>query len=150
LSDIKKIPCISKSDLLNNANQIQNIKGYRKLFLSETSGSTGQPLIFYRNSEWDSGTRAAQLRGYSWYDVNPWELNGYFWGYSFDSKKKMVTKLQDVLLNRFRLFSYDKEDVKEFANKLIKATYLEGYSSMIYEVAKVINKEKFGPYNLNW
>lgn len=148
LSDIKKLPIISKSDLLTNANSIQNKKEYRKVFLSETSGSTGEPLVFYRNSEWDAGHRAAQLRGYSWYGVKPWELNGYFWGYSFSAKRKIVTKIFDKLLNRFRLFSYEKSDIEMFSKKLKKAIYLEGYSSMIYEVAKFINKGSIGPFNL--
>lgn len=148
LEDIKKIPTISKSDLLNNSEKIQNKKIYRKLFLSETSGSTGEPLVFYRNSEWDAGHRAAQLRGYSWHDVRPWELNGYLWGYSFDFRKKLMIKIYDTLLNRFRLFSYDKNSINQFAKKVKKAVYLEGYSSMIYEVAKLINEHKLGPFDL--
>ena len=148
LSDIKKIPCITKRELLENTQAIQNKEGYRRLFFSETSGSTGEPLVFYRNCEWDAGHRAAQLRGYSWYDVNPWDLNGYFWGYSFNTKRKIITKTFDNLLNRFRLFSYDKEDIKQFAKKLKRASYLEGYSSMIYEVAKLINEDFLGPFNL--
>lgn len=148
LEDIKKLPMIEKNELLKMSKFIQNDEGYRKLFYSETSGSTGEPLVFYRNSEWDAGHRAAQFRGYSWYGVNPWERNGYFWGYSFDSKRKAKTIILDRLVNRFRLFSYTESDIKDFCNKLKKADYLEGYSSMIYEVAKVINKYSLGPFNL--
>ena len=148
LADIKKIPSTTKTDLLNNTEAIQNKEGYRKLFFSETSGSTGEPLAFYRNSEWDAGHRAAILRGYSWHGVNPWDLNGYFWGYSLSAKSKLVTKAFDALLNRFRVFSYDKGEIKKFATKLKRATYLEGYSSMIYEVAKLINEDSSGPFNL--
>lgn len=148
LEDINKIPSISKRDVLNNIEEIQNKEKYRKLFLSETSGSTGEPLVFYRNSEWDAGHRAAQLRGYSWYGVNPWERNGYFWGYSFSSGKKLKTKIFDIFLNRFRLFSYNESDIVRFTKKLKRAKYLEGYSSMIYEVAKIINKYSLGPLNI--
>lgn len=148
LDDLKKIPIITKRDLLNNTPCIQNEDGYRKLFLSETSGSTGEPLIFSRNSEWDAGHRAAQLRGYSWYNVKPWDLNGYFWGYSFSLRKKLKTRFLDYLLNRYRLFSYDEADIVNFTKKLKKSAYLEGYSSMIYEAAKVINKYSLGPIKL--
>ena len=148
LEDIKKIPSITKADLLNNNLKIQNKENYRKLFLSETSGSTGEPLVFLRNSEWDAGHRAAQLRGYSWFGVKPWERNGYFWGFNFSKTKRIKTKIIDVLLNRFRLFSYSDAAIKTFLKKLESATYVEGYSSMIYEVAKVVNKKKLGPYNL--
>ncbi|WP_418792193.1 phenylacetate--CoA ligase family protein [Phosphitispora sp. TUW77] len=148
LNDIVKIPCITKVDILKNIESIQNIDGYRRLFLSETSGSTGEPLTFYRNSEWDARHRAAQLRGYSWYGLNPWDRSGYFWGYSFSISRTIKTKLLDFLLNRFRLFSYSESEIKRFAGKLKRAKYLEGYSSMIYEVAKTVNMNRLGPFNL--
>lgn len=59
-----------------------------------------------------------------------------------------MTKTYDFLLNRFRIFSYKDAEIKRFAKKLKYATYLEGYSSMIYEVAKLINRNKLGPFNL--
>lgn len=142
LEDISKLPIVNKKDLLDYNKQIQNREGYRKLFYSETSGSTGEPLVLYRNSEWDATTRAAQLRGYSWYGVNQWDRNGYFWGFSFDFKRKIKTKFLDLLLNRFRLFSYTKNEVIKFQKKIKGASYIEGYSSMIYEVAKRINTNK--------
>lgn len=148
LNDLKKIPIITKKDILENNLDIQNREGFRKLLLSETSGSTGEPLVFYRNSEWDAGHRAAQLRGYSWFGINPWDRNGYFWGYSFSLVKKLKTKVLDILLNRFRLFSYHEDNIINFAEKLKNVKYLEGYSSMIYEVAKVVNKYSLGPFNL--
>ncbi|WP_226036337.1 phenylacetate--CoA ligase family protein [Aquibacillus saliphilus] len=141
LADLKKFPVTEKSDLLNFNNDIQINKGFRKLFFSETSGSTGQPLVFYRDQEWDARHRSAIFRGYSWYNVKPWERNGYFWGYNIDAKKSRKIKLADFLVNRFRLFSYKEEDVLNFTNKLKKAAYLEGYSSMIYQVAKIVNQK---------
>ncbi len=139
LDDLVKLPTVTKDELLEHASEIQIRKNMQKLFFSETSGSTGQPLIFYRNKEWDAQTRAAMFRGYSWYDVKPWEKNGYFWGYNIDPKKARTIKFLDFLQNRFRVFSYKEDDIKRFAKQLKKATYLEGYSSMIYEVAKIIN-----------
>ena len=140
LDDLKRFPAVTKKDLLECTSDIQIKDGFQKLFFSETSGSTGQPLIFYRNKEWDARTRAAIFRGYSWYDVKPWERNGYFWGYNIDPKKARKIRFCDFLQNRFRIFSYKKDEIKRFAEKLASADYLEGYSSMIYEVAKIINE----------
>lgn len=148
LNDIRKLPIIDKKDILHNNESIQNFNDYKKLFYSETSGTTGEPLAFFRNSKWDAGHRAAQFRGYSWYNVKPWEKNGYFWGFSFNSRTKAKTVVLDQLVNRIRLFSYKESDIKKFSKKIKKADYLEGYSSMIYEVAKVINKYSLGPFNL--
>jgi phenylacetate-CoA ligase len=141
LDDINNIPIVTKQDLLNEFEKIQVKKGCGKLIFSETSGSTGQSLKFYRNKDWDASTRAAIFRGYSWYDVKPWERNGYFWGFNF--KAKFKTKVLDFLQNRFRLFSYDKESIILFSEKLNNASFLEGYSSMIYETAKIINSGEF-------
>lgn len=148
LSDIKKIPIVTKKDIINNTEKIQLMKGYKKLFLSETSGSTGQPLTFYKSSNWDSKNRAAQFRGYSWYGVKPWEKNGYFWGFNFSNLQLIKTKINDLLINRFRSFSYSKSEIYKFTKKLKRAQYLEGYSSMIYETAKVINNNSLGTFKL--
>lgn len=55
-------------------------------------------------------------------------------------KKRLKIKILDKLQNRFRLFSYEDKEIRKFADKLKKASYLTGYSSMIYEVAKMVNK----------
>lgn len=139
LEDLPKIPCIEKKDLLLKNKLIQIEKGLGRLIYSETSGSTGEALMFKRTKDWDAAARAAMFRGYSWYDVKPWSYGGYFWGFNFSSPFK--TRLFDFLQNRIRLFKYDKNEVISFCKKLKSADYLEGYSSMIYETARIINNK---------
>ena len=149
LEDIKKIPCMDKTELLNNTSSVHTTYSFKKIFHSETSGTTGQPLKFARNEEWDSHNRAAMFRGYSWHGIKVWDKNGYFWGYNLDKSAVVKTKLLDKLQNRFRLFSYNKNEILRFIKKLKYAKYLHGYSSMIYEVAKIVNKMNLdGKYNL--
>jgi phenylacetate-CoA ligase len=140
INDINKIPSINKTDLLNNVDSIHTKFHFKKLFTAETSGTSGQSLKFKKNEEWDSGNRASIYRGYSWYGISPWEKNGYFWGYNIDKQDIFKTKLLDFLQNRFRLFSYDEKEIMRFVKKMTNATYLNGYSSMIYEVAKIVNR----------
>ncbi len=142
LDDLSKIPLITKPELLKNVDKIQIRPFPEPLIYSETSGSTGNPLVFYRNKDWEAWHNASVLRGYTWHGVDPWEYNGYFWGYNFDFIEQIKTKILDYLQNRFRLFSYSDEDINQFIAKLKNASYLEGYSSMIYEVARRINKKK--------
>lgn len=80
------------------------------------------------------------FRGYKWYGVDPWDRNGYFGGYNIDKKQKLKTAFLDELQNRFRIFSYDEEHIRKFVEKLRGAVYVEGYSSMVYEVAKIVNR----------
>ncbi|WP_394676737.1 phenylacetate--CoA ligase family protein [uncultured Sphingobacterium sp.] len=140
LDDLGKLPILEKVELRTHADEINSTFKFDKVFLSETSGTSGQPLKFIKNEEWDSMNRAAIYRGYSWFGVKPWEKNGYFWGYNLAEKDKRKINLLDRLQNRFRIFSYKEEEIVSFTKKLLNADYLEGYSSMIYEVAKRINK----------
>lgn len=144
LDDLKQIPTIDKNILLEYSDRIRTKYSFHRLLFSETSGTSGQVLRFYRNEEWDSHNRAAMFRGYSWYGVNPWQRNGYFWGYDTAERQHWKTALLDALQNRFRLFSYDRAHIRRFVEKLKNAEFLTGYSSMIYEVAKIINQLNIG------
>jgi len=95
-------------------------------------------LTFKRNEEWDSFIRAAQLRGYSWHGVNPWDFNIYFWGYNSSPLKKLKLRILDRLVNRNRIFDYDESSLKNLINRGKQVSYIEGYSSMIYEMAKLL------------
>ena len=140
LEQLKLLPPISKETLIKYNKQIQSNYPFKKLFISNTSGTTGEVLEFFKNEEWDSHNRAAIFRGYGWYNVNPWDKNAYLWGYNINSKEAFRIKILDWLQNRFRLFSYTDTDIEKFAQKLKSTKYLHGYSSMIYEVAKLVNK----------
>ena len=139
LKDLASVPVTTKDEFLSNFQSIQIKNCGERLYFSETSGSTGKPLVFYRNQEWDAWHNASVLRGYSWHNVKPWEKNGYLWGYNIEPKKRIKVKFLDLLQNRFRLFSYKDDLVQNFVQELKSAQYLEGYSSMLYEIAKKVN-----------
>ena len=140
LDDIRRIPATTKDELLKNVGGIQIRNGSERLYYSETSGSSGTPLVFYKNQDWDAWHRASVYRGYSWYGVEPWERNGYLWGYNIALKRRLKIRLLDALQNRFRLFSYKDDEIDAFVHKMRDAAFLSGYSSMVYEIAKRINE----------
>lgn len=143
LDDIKKFPIITKEDILKNIEHIPTNLKFLKTFTARTSGTSGQNLFFQRDESADSFNRAAAFRGYSWFNVKPHEYNGYLWGYNFSLHQQLKTKILDRFQNRFRLFSYDKKSVQKFVKKLHTASYIHGYSSVIYEIAKIINKNPY-------
>lgn len=149
IEDLNRVPIITKQELIEQNALIHSGKSFGRLFLSETSGSTGQSLTFRKDGNWDSFNRASRARGFSWYDVKPWDRNGYLWGYNFSGSAKIMTSVLDTLQNRFRIFSYKDDAVIRFAHKLKNADYICGYSSMIYEVAKRINEIQGTPKPLN-
>ena len=140
LNDLKKLPSISKVTLVKYNRLIHAKYPFKKLLPALTSGTTGESLGFLKNEEWDSHNRAAMFRGYSWYGVHPSDRNGYIWGYNIDPKQALKIKWLDCLQNRFRIFSYSSVEIEKFAKNLKGAKYLHGYSSMIYEVAKLVNR----------
>jgi len=149
LEDLKKLPVTTKTDLLVHNKEIHTNLNFKKLFQANTSGTSGESLKFNREESADSFNRASIYRGYSWYKVNPWERNGYFWGYNFSEKEAVKIRFLDSLQNRFRIFDYRKESIDFFIKKLKNAKYLHGYSSMVYETAKIINSQNLEkPSNL--
>lgn len=149
IADLQLIPTTSKSALLTNKQAIQTKVAGERMYYSETSGSTGEPLVFYRNKDWVAWHNASVFRGYRWHGVNPWDRNGYLWGYNLSASQTLKTKILDAMQNRFRLFSYSDKELEAFCHKLKKAKYLSGYSSMIYEVAKFINEDDGLRNNIN-
>lgn len=141
LSDISKIPILSKKLLLENVAEIHTNLSFNKIYKATTSGSSGTTLQFNRDESADSFNRASKWRGYSWYGVQPWEYSGYFWGFNFSAFAKIKTRILDLFQNRFRVFTYEDFELKKLIQKLQKATYISGYSSMIYETAKIINSK---------
>ncbi len=139
ISFLKQLPIVTKKDLLNYTKEVHTNIKFEKKFKATTSGSSGESLEFMREESADSFNRAAIFRGYSWYDIKPWDKNGYFWGFNFSKKAILKTKILDFFQNRFRVFSYQKEEFEKFVKKLQTAKYVHGYSSMIYQTAKFIN-----------
>lgn len=140
VSGLGALPVTTKRDLIGLNSQIHTPAADDKSFMAETSGTSGSALEFRKGEPWDSAVRAHLMRAYDWYGVRPWDRHGYLWGYDIAPDRARKTKMLDAAQNRFRLFTYDKAEIRRFARKLQTATYLAGYSSMIYEVAKAINE----------
>lgn len=144
-----KITPIGKEELVQHNQKIQvEEKQFDKVFYCESSGTSGKVLTFKRDENWDSFNRAAQMRGYSWFGVNPWDFNIYFWGYNSNWKKKLKLSVLDFFVNRNRMFDYSEKSLQRLRNKMKTAVYIEGYSSMIYEMAKLGSEQSTSLPNL--
>ncbi|MFQ3262051.1 MAG: phenylacetate-CoA ligase [Reinekea sp.] len=138
-TDLSKLPITEKRDLLEKNKLIRSDFRFKKIFMAETSGTSGESLEFPRDEEWDSCNRASQMRCYDWYGVKPWESSLYFWGFDIKGLKRIRVSLLDKLSNRTRLFSYSVNSINELFSNRKRIRYIEGYSSMIYEIAKTYN-----------
>lgn len=148
LADLKVLPELDKATLIRENSAIHTHGLDEKLRLAETSGTSGEALAFYRNERWDSLNRAALMRSYDWYNVKPWDKNGYLWGYNISASQRRKVALLDAIQNRFRLFRYSESEIRRFCHRLQSSSFISGYSSMVYEVAKCINELELGPLPL--
>ena len=140
IADLADLPVTCKLDLVSNRHTNQSTVAGQKNVDSFTSGSSGLALNFERNQDWDAWHNAAVMRGYGWHNVRFSDRKGYLWGYNLDPSEYRKARVLDMIQNRFRMFSYDEEDMAAFCRKLSNATCLDGYSSMIYEVANYLEK----------
>lgn len=139
MESFRSLPAVEKRELIGFNESIHTPKTFfKKRFFVETSGTSGEILTFHRDESWDSFNRAAIWRGYSWFGANPWDRKLYFWGYNTAFFKRLKLSWMDFLVNRFRLFDYDPDKLKSLLPKLKKVSVIEGYSSMIYELANLI------------
>lgn len=143
IEKFKELPFTTKGDLIHSNPEIHTPAHlFKKRFFVETSGTSGEILTFHRNESWDSFNRAAIWRGYSWFGANPWDRKLYFWGYNTAPLKRLKLRLMDFMVNRFRLFDYNPAKLQALIPKLKKVSVIEGYSSMIYELANLIAEVK--------
>ena len=140
ISEMQKIPATDKSILISQNEHIHSNFNFKKVRKAITSGTSGESLSFMRSEEWDSANRAGVMRGYSWYGVRVSDKNGYFWGFNIDQSASRKVRWLDWAQNRYRLFQYTDKEIREFCKKIDNASYLSGYSSMIYKVAREVNR----------
>ena len=137
IDQFRQLPVITKRQLLESNDQVHcHEKLFSRTFFCETSGTSGEVLTFRRDEKWDSFNRAVLLRGLDWHNVRPWEPSLYFWGYNTQLTKQLKIRFQDWLLNRYRIFNYDESSIATLQKRLPHTKYIEGYSSVIYELAQ--------------
>ena len=105
--DLKSIEPVSKEELRNNIKLIEATRPISKTRIATTSGSTGIPLFFPKDSISRAYHYAAMYRGHSWYDVNIGDREARLWSVPLDIKKRLKGKLLDYFLNRFRQEEYN-------------------------------------------
>ncbi len=136
---LSELPLLSKQELRKNAKIIVTPGRERVVRLCKTSGSTGAPLAFYRDSDVFGRTLASVYRAQRWYGLDIGAPMAMLWGIPTGSVARLQMRCRDWLLNRFR----EKEctlapDVLQAFYQNMrdrKPHFLFGYPSMVYEFA---------------
>jgi phenylacetate-CoA ligase len=151
LDQLKNIPSLTRKDIQENLKDIIS-KEYdpAKCYKGSSSGSTGQPVIYYHDDEGSSAGIAALYFG--------WHLTGWnfgdkqltLWGNPTTVNidwEKSIAKIKSRFFNEIKFPAYQLNDEKNF-EKLYRqivnnnCTFLYGYTNAIYLFAKYLNDKK--------
>lgn len=134
--DIKKIPILTKQELMKFSGKNFNSNFSGKKFKRSTSGSTGQPFVFFKDAESLAIMDAIQYRNYAWMGIDIGFKQARFWGHPVNKRKLYLQRVQDLILNRIRLspFSLEESSYKSYLKRIesFKAQYIYGYAQSIF------------------
>jgi phenylacetate-CoA ligase len=151
LDELKKIPTLTRFDLQNFGPEL--ISGERdnfKISKGSSSGSTGEPVIYYHDQFGKSANNAAVLFGkiLGGYELgDPWTN---VWGNPTavnNDWKKTSSKISKFLFNETRYAAFSLQSNVQFAElidviKNHNSEFLYGYTNAIYLLANFIENEK--------
>ncbi|MDP3789452.1 MAG: hypothetical protein Q8R48_03510, partial [Candidatus Omnitrophota bacterium] len=154
INDIKSlqdIPILTKKDIRENIEDIKCRNIDRKRFvLSNTGGSTGEPMRYYCDRISLGWKRAAVLRSMEWAGLKLGEKNVQMTGshYEYTKRRKAVNRFKLWLLNGKDLsVAYVNDSMLEdYYKKIIEwqPASIWGYASAVYQLAEFIKKNHAG------
>ena len=143
IADLSKLPLLTKEIIKNNFPDnivAQNISR-KKMILGGSSGSTGQPLQYYKTKESLGMLRAANLRGWYW---TGFRLGDPYMKIATMPRNSFIKKAQDWLNRSYYIHSRSVSEsdiiaiLQTLKSKGIKI--LRGYPGTLYLVATYIEE----------
>ena len=142
-----ELPIMTKKDfqkpLIERLSDGYTIK---KVYVNKTSGSSGDPFIFAKDTFSHALTWANIIHRFGWFGIDfNTSLQARFYGIPLDIIGNTKERIKDFLSKRYRFTIFDLSDVvlekvlKKFQSK--KFNYINGYTSSIVLFAKFL-KEK--------
>ena len=145
-TDFGKLPLLAKSEIREQYKSLVTPGFERRVALCKTSGSTGEPLKFYRDREVFGRTLASVLRAHRWYNIDIGAKEAMLWGIPSGFGNRVRMHARDFVLNRFREYEYnlDPAVLNRFFSDLRakRPEYVFGYTSMVYEFAMFVRERK--------
>jgi phenylacetate-CoA ligase len=145
VADFGAVPFLTKQLLINEFKSICTPTA-RKASLKTTGGSTGEPVLVYKNADALARERAATWRSYEWAGIHVGEKQARFWGTPHSRKAFRKAILTDFISNRKRLsaFNLTEKSLYEYYRTLqrFNPRYLYGYVSMIKTFCDFLKSSK--------
>ena len=146
--DLKKIPVLTHGNVRHHSDDLIAINRSKdSLFMWQTAGTTGHPLIFYRDKNESSSAEACLYRGWEWCGYQIGMKIALIWGRNLISSKYAYLRREmrgfltrSVFVDAWNLGEEKIENSLEILNTA-KPTFLRGYTSPIYIFAQFINQK---------
>lgn len=143
--DLHKLPLLTKEIIRKNfpdKMQARNISP-KKLILSGSGGSTGEPLQYYRTKKDLSFARACNLRAWYWMG---YRLGDRYIKISTMPRNSWYKKLQDFVNLSLHLHtkSFSDKDIEQLISIIRKKKYkfLRGYPASLFIIANYMEKKQ--------
>ncbi len=145
IDKLKYIPVLTRNDLQEHWREMVasnfNIENLSK---GSSSGSTGVPVVYYKDK---NGSSAGNAAGYFGWELSGWEMGMkglHIWGNPTTANnewKKPMSRIKACLFNHHKFPSYSLTDEKRFDDliRLIlekKYEFIDGYTNAIYLLAE--------------
>jgi len=145
-NNFQKIPILHKNQIRQNLDALIStevkMENIRKDF---TSGSTGEPLVIYKDKNYSEYTKADQYRSYEFSGYRQGDKIARLWGAHRDAPRTSFLEQLKQKINRtlfINTFNISEKDMENIINKLetFNPTYILGYTSSLYFFAKFLEK----------
>ena len=141
------VPVMKKEDLQRPLEERLSI-GFnpKKVYVSKTSGSSGNPFIFAKDRFCHALSWAEFIDRYKWYGINlDKSIQARFYGIPLDRFGYFKERIKDRFGFRYRfpIFNLNETKMEEFLNDFRnkKFDYINGYTSSIVLFAKFLQKK---------
>jgi len=146
-SDLQKFPILTKEDIRKNLEDLK-AKNYteHQMIPSATGGSTGEPMKFYIDREWEAWNGAAAYREWGWAGYHIGDKMTYVWSSPYDVslQQKLKNKLYNLLQRIIYLdaLNLTEENLNNYVKTLnkYKPKIVNAYASAIYLMAEYLKK----------
>jgi phenylacetate-CoA ligase len=134
------IPVVTKPDMRGALSAFPLSAYEGKVIKVHTSGSTGEPMVFYRSAEQESWFWALRMRMWTWGGYRPGEA---YLTLNLNSRSAWHKRIQDVLFrcsyHGFNANSHDVDAVlQDLKRKRVK--HLVGYASSLFLLSRAMRE----------
>jgi len=152
VSDLVKLPILSKKDIrdgINSGKLIDQNANLSKLERNNSSGSTGEPLQFYLNAEASSIKKASAIRAWQWMGFN---LGDKILRISPLKRKGLIKHIQDIMTRTHYMHAYklNEDEFAKMAQIMIEfsPSILRSYPDPLFLLSKYVKLHGIRPPSL--